>query len=387
MGAEPMRHWPLAIILTVQAFILYDCSLKNSPTPDEFPHIVGGLHHLANGGNQFYNVNPPLVKLLAVLPSISEGVALPANSEFDYTKFKRPEFRLGDRFFEQQPAVAKLILYRARLMMIAIANLGTAGVYVLTLLLLKDNQPSRRSSILLPSLAAVVYSFSPMILGYAAFVQTDVTAATAIVWVVTVGLIWSRSTTPVTTVIFGIVFGFALCTKYTLWIGFGILPFFLLLRDSLSPSISRSIFHYLCVCVIAIAMVNLIVGGTRPWQQLGEYQFSSRKLAGSGFGNDQTFPRFGNSFDDTVASQILVPFPPTVLEGVDIQIRDMQDERKRPGAPLPRFRHAVGWTLVGLRCEATVQAGAVATGVALATLFGAVLANRLGMRLGPDVRA
>src|ERR1700721_748339 len=63
------RILPL-IILTVYTGLLLISSRLQFPTRNEGAHVPAGLYYWHNGTFGLYNVNPPLWKMLATIPTI-----------------------------------------------------------------------------------------------------------------------------------------------------------------------------------------------------------------------------------------------------------------------------------------------------------------------------
>src|SRR5205814_998199 len=65
----PGRTLPL-LLLAVHGVLLAHMAYSDSPTWDEIGHFPAGIEHWQHGDFRLYNVNPPLVRAVAVLPAI-----------------------------------------------------------------------------------------------------------------------------------------------------------------------------------------------------------------------------------------------------------------------------------------------------------------------------
>src|SRR5262249_21385385 len=95
------------VLLGTHAVVLLDSGRKNFATPDEVGHIAAGISHWESGNYSMYRVNPPLPRMLAVLPVL----LLRANKDgiqADVVPGRRAEVPSGrqfaadnqDRYFE-----------------------------------------------------------------------------------------------------------------------------------------------------------------------------------------------------------------------------------------------------------------------------------------------
>jgi hypothetical protein len=73
-----------------------------SPTLDEPAHLVSGISHWRSGDFSLYRVNPPLVRLVATIPSILCGYTFDfpevLNDQFSRNEFHLDMLSMGSRF-------------------------------------------------------------------------------------------------------------------------------------------------------------------------------------------------------------------------------------------------------------------------------------------------
>ena len=67
--------WTLAGLLVAHTALLAYSAYVHSPTFDEPAHLTAGISHWQFGNFQLYQVNPPLVRMVAALPVIAVGVS------------------------------------------------------------------------------------------------------------------------------------------------------------------------------------------------------------------------------------------------------------------------------------------------------------------------
>lgn len=63
----------LGLLLLIHTAILAYCAYVHSPTLNEPAHLVAGLTHWKFARFDVYNVNPPLIKMVAALPVMLVG--------------------------------------------------------------------------------------------------------------------------------------------------------------------------------------------------------------------------------------------------------------------------------------------------------------------------
>jgi hypothetical protein len=112
-----------AVLLVIHASILFESSRKNFLTYDEVAHIPAGLAHWHTGSFSFYRVNPPLTRMLAVLPLLRTGVDCP-NHHVASIPGHRPEWYIAEKFWESNSTRLLELMPLARLAGISWSVLG-----------------------------------------------------------------------------------------------------------------------------------------------------------------------------------------------------------------------------------------------------------------------
>ena len=126
-----LTHAVLAIVIcVVQFMMLWSATDKLSPNPDEFAHLVAGISYWRTGEPSLYNVNPPLVRLVAALPCVLNGARVPY-LDVKPDRTTRREFDYRRSFIDQNPQTAFLHLVNARRACLVFVVAGTVAVILL----------------------------------------------------------------------------------------------------------------------------------------------------------------------------------------------------------------------------------------------------------------
>jgi len=208
-----IRALPIAPLL-LQALLFAYLSWSTSPNRTEVGHIGAAIYIWHTGKFDVFHVNPPLVRAVAGMP-----IALFSNPNYDFTGYSprpqdRSEWRLGNAFIAaNEPDDLRLYVFLARLTCIPFIFLGGYFGYRFA-----SELYGRWSGITF----LILWTFSPLILGWGATINPDVAAASIGI----VGLYtfwhwlknpqWKRAITA------GICLGFMPLTKMTWIIAFPI---------------------------------------------------------------------------------------------------------------------------------------------------------------------
>lgn len=340
--------------------MLWNAADELSPNPDEFAHLVAGISYWQTGDASLYNVNPPLVRLVAALPSIMGGVRIP-QLYVKVDRTTRREFEFGRAFIEEHPRSAFAHLVSARRACLVFVAAGTVAVMLLGGLLVNSQAGL---------VAGLIWAFNPITLGYSVQLGCDIPAASMGAWALLCSALVIEKPTTKTACIAGICLGLAIVTKSTwivaatLWpIGFvaiwAYLQGFEWCRSrktlekvekvqSLAPSAAGHFSRLKCyefaslkltsvlriVLLIALTAFGVVVLAYRDqgvFTKLGDFTFVSASLAGD--------TNVGNRFRGSWADTIPIPLPRSFIEGIDQQWEDFDK---------PRWAFAFGkWKLGG----------------------------------------
>ena len=122
-------------------------------------------------------------------------------------------------------------------------------------------------------------------------------------------------------------FGFALLSKLTWLIGFGLLPAMWILDRCILRRVDRSILRPLIQLVALLSLGTLILNAGYSFEgtfcRLGDYHFFSKLLAGFQ-GRNPDVEQGRNRFLGTSLAVVRVPFPRDFVIGFDLQRKNLE---------------------------------------------------------------
>jgi len=288
---------------------------RHSPTADEPAHLASGLTHWQFGRLEAYRVNPPLVRTVAAVPIWLAGTHVGLRSHGGHAAGSRSEFALGSQLLKQLGTQAIRWFGVARWACLPFCLLGLWICF-----LWSSDLYGRRAGLL----AAVLWCFSPTLLGHGALMTPDV--ASASLAALSGYLLWRWLRTPDWEHAFcaGVGLGVALLTKGTLVV----LPFLSLLiwivYHGLSWSVIRSQTpQVLGLLALALIVLNLGYGLEGSGTRVRGYEFVSQALTGHER-LDPTATTTGNRFARTCLGNLPVPLPKNYVLGMDRQRHDIE---------------------------------------------------------------
>jgi len=261
-------------VLLIHAGLLAWSACRQSPTLDEPAHLVAGISHWRFLRFEMYRVNPPLARMVAVLPVLAAGY------ESDWEGFTpspeaRMEFGIGRQFVAANGRRTLWLTTLARWAGIPWSLLGAWVCYLWA----RDLYGPRAGLV-----ALVLWCFSPDILGHAPLVTPDV-AATAL------GLAacyafwkWLREPSWSRAIVSGLLLGIAGLTKFTIFILFPLWPAIWLAyrlpqRGQMPLRRWGGDLGMLAVTVIlGLNVITLGYGLDEPLKPLGSFEFVSKAL-------------------------------------------------------------------------------------------------------------
>jgi hypothetical protein len=299
------RFTVLAMVFVHASLLCYSAT-RHSPTHLEPAFVAAGISHWQQGSFELYGVNPPLPRMLAVLP------VLVAGCETDWSRVvtepgSRAEFVAGDDFVKVNgDRTCQLVIY-ARW---ACILLSTIGVYIAYLW-------ARSLYGALAGLSAMtLYIFDPNLLAHGELVTPDAACCSF-------GLLagytywrWLESQT------WGRAFcaGLAELTKLTCLIYFLLWPLLWLVysRRDAAPAHKRFI-QLFAILFIAVYTINLGYAFDGFGARLGDFSFISSAFTGSASSGD-----VGNRFRDSIVEGARIPLPRDYVIGIDAQQKDLE---------------------------------------------------------------
>ncbi len=308
-------------------------ALIHFPSVDEVAHLPAGVSHWRFESFDLYRVNPPLVRMVAAIPSYVTG------ADFDWSDYssavgRRPEFDIGVHKLKD----SKLALHSDYLMpRLFCCVISFIGLLVLT------KWSAKTLSGTSWCVVCIFFTFSPDILAHSQTIVPDVSAMTC--GVCASLMFWRFSVMPKLTcaLVAGLCLGVALLTKHTWITGIATFPFTLcllvVLRFADYESQQFALYGCKLVASITIAVVVLNAGylfkgsGT----ELRNYEFLSEALGGpihNGFGNK-------NRFRTSNLGQVPVPLPKDYVLGIDYLKYEV--EQKKWSFLLGEWRYGSWW--------------------------------------------
>jgi 4-amino-4-deoxy-L-arabinose transferase-like glycosyltransferase len=307
-------------LLVVHAFLLLDCVHKDFVTVDEVGHVPSGISHWQTGTFAMYRVNPPLARMIAVLP------VLLTEPRMNYRHLSsapgvRSEWPVGSDFIVDNAERYLLFFQMARLSTIAWSLLG--GWLILS-------WTRRMYGPLGGLISLTLWCFDPNVLAHAHLVTPDIPAtvsgfaASYCFWIFLRRPSWSRA------FLCGLLLGVALLTKLTCLLFLGIWPLLWIISRWAMTENSRPVLtdlrQGLFIVLVSVVTLNACYGFHRTCQPLESFSFVSRSLGGPPVEGGQTHEvgTWGNKFRGSWLGRILIPFPADYVCGIDVQRRDFE---------------------------------------------------------------
>ncbi len=292
----------------IHLWLLLNGALHRFPNVDEIGHLAAGVSNWKHGRFALYKVNPPLMQLVAGLPSVF------VNYEFNWALFEegrsaRPEFKIGVNQLRTQKLLFADAFAWPRLLCAAFSLFGALLLYVWMRRLLLGSSCS---------IVLALWFFCPNILAHGPTVIPDLCALFAGVLSAYVFSLYVQQASRSHAALCGFALGIALLSKLTWVTGVISFPFAayctLWLRfPRVRPSASARLID-LAVCLLtAILVLNAGYLCEGSLTTLGEFEFISRALGGM----DASLAIPSNRFSESVLSRIPTPFPRSYLEGID----------------------------------------------------------------------
>lgn len=316
------RTWADFVAPTLLAvhFGLLAVSLSlQSTTWDEPAHIASGVMHWQSGTFAAYRVNPPLPRMLAVLPVLLDDPNLvPAERGDAVDPFRRVEMEIGEQFAYLNRGRFATLVWHARWAGIGWSVLGGWLVYCWS----RDLYGRAAGW-----LGLTLWCFEPNALAHAQLVTPDLPATVA--GLLAAYALWRYLRAPSLgrALLAGTAFGLALLTKFTLLV---LAPVWLILWAAWAwrPAVGvrprpREV---VAAGALTLLLINLGYGFVGTGVRLDSIPFTSHTFAGEALvGLDSpNDPRAANRFADTWVGRLRLPIPADYLRGIDVQRRDFE---------------------------------------------------------------
>jgi 4-amino-4-deoxy-L-arabinose transferase-like glycosyltransferase len=314
----------IAVLLTLHALLLLYSIRCHFATRNEVAHVPAGISCWQTGTFSLYCVNPPLGRMLAVLPVL---LARPNTDFADLSDAPglREEWDAARRFADANARNYMNLICLARLAGVAWSLVGGWLVYRWA-----GELYGRRAGLL----ALTLWCFGPNILAHAQLVTPDMPATVAGLAATYAFWCYLRRGSWRAALLAGLLLGVAQLTKFTLLV---LYPVWALLGLLYGLDANNHAWRAvplrvraaqgLCIVLLSLLVLNagyVFDGSGTP---LGEYLFVSHLLNGvpaeEGGGRDMRV--LGNRFHNTWLAAVPVPLPRDYVSGLDVQRRDLED--------------------------------------------------------------
>ena len=302
-------------LLTMHALLLATAAVLDSPTTDEYGHLAAGVVQWQYGDFRCYEVNPPLVRMIAALPCALVSKPMPFVSNESDPRF-RTELQNTFIFCERAgPNLYRYVTF-ARWMCIPFSLLGAAACWCWA---------TRLYGPWAGLLGLFLWVFSPSTLGHGHLITMDIPAAALNITVLYLFWRWLHEPDWPGALVWGVAAGIALLTKFTLVL----LPALLLLFGTaylvFSRAPIRQWFHHNCLMILGFATmlltVNIGYGFAGTGRRLEDFHFGSMLFTGAQFLHDAGE---GNRWRGTLIGKLPIPLPSNYLTGIDAQQWDFE---------------------------------------------------------------
>ena len=347
-------------MLATQAGMLAWSSFRHSPTNDELGHMVAGISRWYFGRFDIYCVNPPLTSAVATVPVV---LSHPRTDWEGWGVQLRPEWHIGMHFLQENGLKTFWYFTIARWACIPLILLGGYFCYRWA----KDLWGPASGLV-----ALTLWTFSPTVLGNAAMITPDATAASMGVMANYAFWRWLSAPKWHGAALAGVGLGLALLSKLTWIILIGLWPLmwaaWWLSYRWVQPDVAlgRQARQLVLIMLTGLYTLNAGYGFTGTFQRLDRFTFYSDALSGRA----STMQYTGNRYAGTWVGVLPVPLPVDYVRGIDLQKRDF--ERNSWSFLRGEYRRG-GWWYYYLYCLAVKETmGALAL-----VLIAVVLALRV----------
>ena len=307
----------LAVLLLIQISLLVSLSWVTSPNRTEVGHIGAAVYFWHTREFDVFHVNPPLTRIIAGMP-----IALFCNPKHDWNFYSprpqdRSEWTLGNAFIAANELDdLRLYVFLMRLVCIPLVLIGGYFGYRFA-----SELYGEWSGVVF----AILWTFSPLLLGWGATICPDVAAASMGI----VGLYtfwhWLKNPGWKKTVIAGICLGLMPLTKTTWIIAFPIWCFLFVVWKFGRKQDERSlpVKQFAALLLIAVYVINSGYLGDGSFKLLKNYTFISGTLTGEKVAKGMPV-KPGNRFADSWTGSIPIPLPAEFILGIDTQKLDFE---------------------------------------------------------------
>lgn len=307
-GVAKRARIAVVLLLAVHAGLLFYSSRVNFVTADEPGYFAAAITHWKYGELDLYRVNPPLVRMISIVP------VLPFHVDEDTSHWRpelaaaRDERRVGRDFAIANGSGYLDLIRIARLSTIVWSVLGGCLIFVWSRRLFGDWGGL---------LSLALWCFEPNVLGHGSLMTPDVAASvTGLAAMFAFDNLLARPSQR-RVLICGALLGVAVLAKFT--------NLYLIVAWAVLYFVARRPLGWrqlAVVAAVALVVVNLGYGFKRTLHPLGSLDFKSDVLKG-----DDLSPT-GNRFMGTIVGWLPIPLPGDFVQGLDVQHHDFDHRFK-----------------------------------------------------------
>lgn len=326
-------YWAVVVgLLSLHAILLCFMAANDTPNEDEIGHLGAGISHLQTGGFRAFNVNPPLVRVVAVMPAYLCGVRV-ADMGMEPGPFSRPEFELGKQVVQEHADSYMGYLFAARCMVAPLSIVGALSAC---------RWATKLYGRVGGLLTLFTWTFCPSMLAYGHLITPDMGAAALGCLACFLFYEWLTAPSWLGASLAGIGFGLALLAKSTWLILFAAWPAAWLVWQATTPTAitqrTGTALQLGMALAIGLLVVNAGYGFEGSGTPLSHFEFISASLGGGEGSQGQ--PATGNRFHGTWLAFLPVPMPVNFVRGVD---RVKWEYEKKKVSYLRGERRMGGW--------------------------------------------
>lgn len=326
-------------LLAIHALLVGWCAYRNSFSWTETGLLAAGILDWQYGSFDVFRVNPPLVRMIAALPSVAMGTEVPFRG-VSVDQRNRAEWDVARSMIETNREAIYLNLMLGRWLCIPFSLLGAWIAW---------KWATELYGVASGIGVVILWTFSPIMIGYSCLISGDAQAASMGLLTLYVFRQWLRSPGWSTSYVFGVVSGITILTKTSWMILLGLLPILWISvrctealvstnrgsgtveasiwgrAKSLCRQLVRELGLAICSVGLCFLVINLAYGFDNSFRSLGSFEFISKALAGEDGWRSHDF--HGNRFAGRWLGAIPVPLPEDLIIGMDLQKWDFDRER------------------------------------------------------------
>lgn len=298
-----------SILLCLFGLLLISLLHRSSPVVDERASLLSGMYALRNHDTSLYWVNPPLVKMLAAVPSLGVDAKFP--KERVRENAARESYVM--QFNKENQSMLDNLIWRGRCIMVALAVLGGWVIYLWC-----QCEYGSSSGVI----GLILWITCPTVIAFSGLITTDIGAATFALIAMNAFRKYLKEPDLANATWYGVMLGLAQLSKFTLLILYPACVVVLIVSlltsmnpQNRKPKVLLSSVHFVWAIVLSALVINCGYGWHGTFRRLGDYSFSSQWLtathANAQFRN--------NRFEGSWLGEIPVPLPYDYVLGLDTQ--------------------------------------------------------------------